>query len=701
MEKNKIQTCKRCILDVTVKGIHFDENGVCNYCYIHDLMAKQYPLGQETKNRFKKTIQEIKTAGHGKKYNCIVGVSGGVDSTYCLYLAKKLGLKPLAVHLDNGWNSEIANNNIEQVCRRLKVDLETIVIDWEEFKDLELAFLKASVPDLEVTSDLAIRAAMFKIADQENIKYIINGQNFRTEGKVPLYWSYGDDKYVASVYRQFTGKTFRSYPLFSFWKQFYFNFIKKIRFVQILEFIDFNKTEAQKVLKKEVGWQDYGGKHRESIITRFLQTYILPRKFHIDKRKIHLAALVRSGQLTRSKALVELQKPIIPEVQAKLDRDYVVKKLGLTQSEFNQLMALPPKTFEDYPNRFGFYKRFNLFLGWVLKLFNLPTPILFHTIRMEEKFTHQDAKTMGRWPWKNIISGLIVAGLLAMAVWYIKTHLADFSIISQVDGIKLVVILGLVLVNYFSIGLTFKLVLQPFGLKLGFKEWFGLTMITSMGNLFIPSGGLGFRAVYLKQKYHFDYTHFLSTFAALSIIDIILFGLTGLVGLYFISLKNLVFNWPLAIFFVAILLLCSGALIFSPALPAVKNQFLQKIINVFKSWYNLKAQPGLLAKLFLTTGLNLISSIFIYFFAFRALGLNITWLQSFLPAALGDYGGYMRILPAAAGFFEGAVIYASQVLHSTPAQGLLVAEIIRITGIFWAVSLGLIFGLILTRRSKP
>lgn len=203
LSKEKYQICRRCIMDTTVPDIRFDESGTCNYCRIHDDLEKYYPVNEMGQQKLKNLIDKIKNKGKNKKYDCIVGVSGGTDSTHCLYLAKKWGLRPLAVHLDNGWNSEIAVNNMKRATKKLGIDLKIIKVDWEEFKDLQIAFLKASIPDVEIPTDIGIYSILYRVASKEDIPYIINGHSFRTEGSCPIGWTYMDGKYIESVYKKF------------------------------------------------------------------------------------------------------------------------------------------------------------------------------------------------------------------------------------------------------------------------------------------------------------------------------------------------------------------------------------------------------------------------------------------------------------------------------------------------------------------
>ena len=368
MENTNI--CSRCILDTTVQDIKFDKNGVCTYCHIHDEMDKKFPLGKKAEENLNIIIKKIKNDGRGKDYDCILGVSGGGDSTYTLYNAVKLGLRPLAVHFDNGWNSEIAVRNIQNATKKLNVDLHTIVADWEEFKDLQLSFLRASVSDAEVPTDWVIFSVLFKTAVKEKVKYIIQGHSFRTEGTTPLSWTYMDGKYVKKIHKKFGIKKLKSFPVMDMSDYLYYTFVKRIKQIRLMYYRPYNQEEAKSILEKELGWKDYGGKHYESTYTTFFQSYILPNKFNIDKRKLHCSALIRSGQMTREEALKTIENTPYSFSQEMID--YCVKKLGLTKEEFNKIMNSEPKSFHDYPSYYSFIKAFKTPIKIATKLNLVP-----------------------------------------------------------------------------------------------------------------------------------------------------------------------------------------------------------------------------------------------------------------------------------------------------------------------------------------
>lgn len=354
----KYQICTRCVMDTTDPDIIFDEEGICNHCHTYDeLMRGRAFSGEEGKRRLDEIVKKIKKEGKDKKYDCVIGVSGGVDSTYVAYKVKELGLRPLAVHLDNGWNSELAVMNIEQALKILNIDLYTNVINWEEFKDLQLAFLRASTPDSEIPSDHAIVSLMYHVADKFGIKYVLAGYNAKTESHMSSSWSQGywDWKYIKSVSKQFGTMKLKTYPHVNFWA------LRKYRHTQswihILNYLDYNKKDAKDVLIKKLNWKDYGWKHHESIYTRFYQGYILIHKFGYDKRRAHLSSLICAGETNRDDALIELQNEAYPLQMQMEDKQYLIKKLNISEEEFENIMKLPVKSFWDYPSYAKWYNK--------------------------------------------------------------------------------------------------------------------------------------------------------------------------------------------------------------------------------------------------------------------------------------------------------------------------------------------------------
>jgi N-acetyl sugar amidotransferase len=338
-------------MDTSDPDIAFDKDGKCNKCtQAISFLNANFESNMSTSKNLDKIINDIKKDGKNKKYDCIIGVSGGLDSTYTLYIAKKLGLRPLAVHLDNGWNSELAQKNIESMLRKLNVDLFTFVLDWEEFKDLQRAFLLASTADSEIPTDHAIVALLYQTAIKNKVKYIITGVNYSTESIRVTAWSNGiyDWKYINSIHKKFGRVKLQTYPHFTMFQLFFYKYVYNLKRVALLDFVEYNKNKVIDILFKKTGYKYYGQKHYESLFTKFYQAYILPVKFGYDKRRVHLSSLICSRQISRSEALKELEKPLYNKSQLSLDKEYIMKKFNLTLKEFNQIMSAKPKKFTEY-----------------------------------------------------------------------------------------------------------------------------------------------------------------------------------------------------------------------------------------------------------------------------------------------------------------------------------------------------------------
>jgi len=357
MTMNTYQRCARCIMDMTVPGIKFDQNGNCNYCT--EYLGIYERMSADKKHRTAKLSQltrAIKEAGKTKDYDCIVGVSGGLDSSYVLYIVvKQLGLRPLAVHLDNGWNSELSVSNIEKICKVLGADLYTHVIDWEEFKKMQLAFFRANVIDIEMLTDHAIQALLYKLANEKGIKYIMAGTNVANEGmRIPPGWVHVklDSRNIRSICRKYgQGVRIKTFPIMGLFEYLKYLFVNRIRWESLLDCLDYSKENAIDILTKSAGWKPYEKKHYESIFTRFYQGYILLQKFGVDKRLMHYSTLICSGQMTRTEALAMMQRPPY-ENQSQLaeDKKYVLKKLGLNDEEFTNYLKAPGVPHDYYPS---------------------------------------------------------------------------------------------------------------------------------------------------------------------------------------------------------------------------------------------------------------------------------------------------------------------------------------------------------------
>ena len=368
------QICSRCICDTSISSILFNEKGTCNFCENYDLINNDFPEKKDTEIAIRKIAESIKNERKGSEYDCVVGLSGGTDSTYCLYYSTKiLGLRPLAVHFDDGWNSEIAVNNIQNAITNLDVDLHTYVVDWEEFKDLQLSVLKSSTPDLEGPTDHGITSALYQVASEQGIRHILIGSCFKTEGKMPSCWGYADGKYLKNLHKMFGKIPLKTYPNMMLSDIVNYNSIKRIKAIKPLYYIPYHKKEIKKLLERELRWKDYGGHHYESTYTRFVEGYILPRKFGIDKRRIEFSALIRSGQITREEALTKIAELPYPEDKMKEDKLYFVKKFGITMEEFEAILKQPPKSYKDYPSYYPLFYKLRTFINLGYKMGILPT----------------------------------------------------------------------------------------------------------------------------------------------------------------------------------------------------------------------------------------------------------------------------------------------------------------------------------------
>lgn len=343
----KVEMCTKTVLDTTVPNISFDEKGECNFCGYYKSLAERTVLRHPKvlKQEFDSIIDTIKSVGKNRSYDCVLGVSGGLDSTYLALLAKRNGLRPLLVHFDNGWNSELAVKNIEKVVNVLGLELHSYVMEWEEFRDLQRSYFLASVVDVEVPTDQLIFAALHKIAYSKGIKYILAGNNIVSESINPDGWVYKnklDLVNLRAIHSKYGTVPLKKLPRLGLFERYLYEAICGIQTVNLLNLIDYNKDAVKNEVVSIFGWKDYGGKHFESIFTRFYQGYYLPKKYNIDKRKAHLSNLILSGQLSREEALSELQQAPYPEDMQLADLDYVKKKLGFSDSEWTAVMEAEP-----------------------------------------------------------------------------------------------------------------------------------------------------------------------------------------------------------------------------------------------------------------------------------------------------------------------------------------------------------------------
>lgn len=354
MEERSYQICNRCIMDTTDPSITFDENGFCNHCNTAIEQKKDiwFP-NEEGEKKLSQIVEKIKSQRKGNDYDCIIGLSGGVDSSYLAYKAVHYGLKPLVVHVDCGWNSELAVKNIENIVKLLNLELHTYVVNWEEMKDLQLAFLRSNVANQDIPQDHAIFSALYKFAIKNNVRYVLNGSNFATESILPISWGYNalDYKQIKGIHKAFGKKKLKTYPHVTFFQRYiYFTMIRRMKVVKMLDYMPYDKEKAIELMSKELGWRYYGGKHHESRFTKFFQAYYLPSKFGYDKRRSHLSSLIVSGFISRDEAIEEMNREIYKPTELQEDIDYIAKKLGITYEELDKVINQENKCYKDYPN---------------------------------------------------------------------------------------------------------------------------------------------------------------------------------------------------------------------------------------------------------------------------------------------------------------------------------------------------------------
>lgn len=347
--------CNRCVMDTSDPDIEFDDTGVCNHCRAAEKRLRQQLLPRaERETALRDLVARVKANGRGKEYDCVIGVSGGVDSSYVAWLVKDLGLRPLALHLDNGWNSELAVDNIKGILDRLDIELFTHVVDWEEFRDLQLAFLRGGLVNCEAPTDHAINSIMLRTAARFGLRYILSGSNLATEVIMPYAWSHYNQDYrlLKAAHRRWGTRRLKTTPTLSVAHYAYLVLVRRIRQVPLLNYVDYDNAAAKLFLKDEFGWRDYGGKHYESVWTRFFQGHYLVEKFGYDKRRSHLASMIVSGLIRREEALERLARPPYePDLLAQ-DKEYVLKKFGLSSEEWDDIMRQPKREARDLPSHY-------------------------------------------------------------------------------------------------------------------------------------------------------------------------------------------------------------------------------------------------------------------------------------------------------------------------------------------------------------
>ncbi|MFD1707477.1 N-acetyl sugar amidotransferase [Siminovitchia sediminis] len=371
--KKQYNICTRCVMDTTDPLIYFNDFGECNHCTEAIKLGKKICFPDNVgKQKLESIIRKIKEDCVGNKYDAIAGLSGGVDSSYLVYKAAiEWGLRLLVIHVDAGWNDKIAEENIHALNNLENVDLKIIKINWDDMRALQLAFLKAGVPNQDIPQDHAFFSTLYSYAIKNKIKYVLNGSNWETENILPKAWGYNasDGKHIKDIYKKFGTKKLKKYPISSVYKlKVYYPFFKKLKIIKPLNLMPYNKEDAITELEQNTGWRYYGGKHFESIWTKFFQSYYLPVKFNYDKRKAHLSSLIVSGQITREEALEELKKSPYNQSTIEEDKDIIASKLNITKEELEIYLKSEPKKHSDfycsedtylYKMLFGIHKKIN------------------------------------------------------------------------------------------------------------------------------------------------------------------------------------------------------------------------------------------------------------------------------------------------------------------------------------------------------
>ena len=368
----KYQQCSRCVMDTSDPDIFFDSNGYCNNCnsYITNNIDRKYE-SNISEFKWEEYSKKIKNICKNRQYDCILGVSGGVDSSYAAILCKKYNLRTLLVHIDNGWNTEIATNNISKLAKKLDFDFVSYVIDWDEFREIQLAFLRALSVDLEMPTDIAIHAGIYKFASKYNIKYIISGGNLATEGMLPLAWGfhrYKDMKMYNYIVNNYSSVKIKSTPTIGLLLESYYRFFKKIKTLYILNYHDYDKDNVKKYLIENYDWVDYGGKHHESRITELWQGYVMPKVFGIDYRRPTLSAQILNNKITRNKAIDILSEDPVELININSKIQFICNKFNITLDDFNAFISVTPKCYKNFPNNKTFielcYKLYRKYLNF-------------------------------------------------------------------------------------------------------------------------------------------------------------------------------------------------------------------------------------------------------------------------------------------------------------------------------------------------
>ncbi len=354
---SKYQICTRCVMDTSDSRISFNDEGVCDHCIDFDENVKpNWHTDKRGRKQLEADLEKIKKYGEGKDFDCILGMSGGADSSYLLHLAvKEFGLRPLVFHVDGGWNSDIAVSNINSMIEKLNLDLFTEVINWEEMKDFQIGYLKSGLSNIDIPQDHAFVATLYNFANKYNIGYILNGTNISTECiRNPLEWIYyGTDMFQINYIRKnFVSNPLKTYPFSSVLRhKFYLRYIKKVKVIKPLNFMPYVKSDAMDFLEREYGWKPYPQKHFESRFTRFYEGFWMPKRFGFDTRRVQFSSLIVTDQMTRDEAIDKLLEPALTDDEIRKDFSYVASKLGIEETELNNYLNMPLKSYKDYPNQ--------------------------------------------------------------------------------------------------------------------------------------------------------------------------------------------------------------------------------------------------------------------------------------------------------------------------------------------------------------
>jgi hypothetical protein len=359
-------------MDTSAPGIAFDADGICSHCHIHDKIDQLYPAAEQGRREMERIAARIRKHGRRKKYDCVVGVSGGRDTSYCLHITKELGLRPLAVHFDNGWDSDVAKNNLRKLCNKMGVDLHTIISDWEESRELTNCTIRACVPYIDMTDDVGIARSLYDSAVAEGVRYIILSHSYREEGINPLAWNYFDGRYYRALVKRFARIPIRQRKNVDIHHMLYWHLIKRIRIINLTNYYNDAGQQVERLLADKYGWVDTQQHHYDNEMFA-LVSYYSRRKFGFDCWRVDLSAKARSGVMTREEALEKLQRP--PDFESTENVQFCLKKQGLSNGEWEQILAAPRRYFWDYPNYYAYLKLFKYPIKWLGRLDILPSYI--------------------------------------------------------------------------------------------------------------------------------------------------------------------------------------------------------------------------------------------------------------------------------------------------------------------------------------